>query len=86
MTNITHKQNSLRKAIATATVTVSKRNFKRAVDRNKLKRRMREAYRRNKQMLIDTLNEKNKKIMTMICMRIESAISFEFQILAQSHD
>jgi ribonuclease P protein component len=30
---------------------VSKRNFKRAVDRNKLKRRMREAYRLNKNLL-----------------------------------
>ena len=31
--------------------TVSKRNFKRAVDRNKIKRRMREAYRLNKSKL-----------------------------------
>ena len=31
--------------------TVSKRNFKRAVDRNKIKRRMREAYRLNKSQL-----------------------------------
>jgi ribonuclease P protein component len=31
--------------------TVSKRNFKRAVDRNKLKRRMREAFRLNKSKL-----------------------------------
>lgn len=31
--------------------TVSKRNFKKAVDRNKIKRRMREAYRLNKTQL-----------------------------------
>ncbi len=31
--------------------TVSKRNFKRAVDRNKIKRRMREAFRLNKSQL-----------------------------------
>ena len=31
--------------------TVPKRSFKRAVDRNKLKRRMREAYRLNKELL-----------------------------------
>ena len=34
-------------------VSVSKRNFKKAVDRNKLKRLIREAYRRNKQPLIE---------------------------------
>ena len=34
-------------------VSVSKRIFKRAVDRNRIKRLMREAYRHNKNMLID---------------------------------
>jgi ribonuclease P protein component len=45
-----------------ATVAVSKRNFKRAVDRNKLKRRMREAYRRHKNELYQALALKDKKI------------------------
>jgi ribonuclease P protein component len=36
---------------------VSKRRFKRAVKRNLLKRRMREAYRLNKQPLLDFLKE-----------------------------
>ena len=35
-------------------VTVPKKNFKRAVDRNKLKRRIREAYRLNKELLDST--------------------------------
>ena len=34
-------------------VSVSKRNFKKAVDRNRIKRLLREAYRYNKNMLID---------------------------------
>ena len=37
--------------ITQAGFSVSKRNFKKAVDRNKLKRRMREAYRLNKELL-----------------------------------
>ncbi|MCB2219965.1 MAG: ribonuclease P protein component [Bacteroidetes bacterium] len=36
-------------------ISVSRRKFKRAVDRNLLKRRMREAYRRNKQPFIESL-------------------------------
>ena len=42
---------------------VSKKRFKRAVDRNLIKRRMREAYRRHKQQyLYDALNKAEKKI------------------------
>lgn len=37
-------------------VTVSKKNFKRAVDRNALKRLQRECYRRNKSLLLNSLN------------------------------
>ncbi|MDR3351132.1 MAG: ribonuclease P protein component [Prevotellaceae bacterium] len=41
-------------------VNVPKRNFKKAVTRNLLKRRMREAFRINKQELYETLAGKNK--------------------------
>ena len=38
-------------------VSVSKRNFKHAVDRNRIKRLMREAYRLNKYTLTDNIDE-----------------------------
>lgn len=40
---------------------VPKKRFKRAVKRNRVKRQMREAYRKNKSILTDVLEEKGKK-------------------------
>ncbi len=39
-------------------VSVSKRNFKKAVDRNQIKRYIRESYRKNKMILWDELEDK----------------------------
>jgi len=47
------------------TFSVPKRNFKKAVHRNYIKRIMREAYRLNKQQLFDCLIEKNVKIQVL---------------------
>lgn len=42
-------------------VTVNKKNFKRAVDRNRIKRLLREAYRLQKEGLVNTAKENKKK-------------------------
>lgn len=45
---------------------VSKKRFKRAVDRNLLKRRMREIYRLNKVKFYDQLNACNKQVVFLV--------------------
>lgn len=49
-------------AEAAILISVSKRRFKRAVKRNRIKRQIREAYRLNKQKLLDTLAEKHCRL------------------------
>lgn len=47
-------------------MTAPKKKFPRAVDRNRIKRVMREAYRKNKYTLYTALNEQNKKLAIML--------------------
>jgi len=44
-------------------ITVSSKTFSKAVDRNKIKRLIRESYRLNKHLLYDELKKKDKKIL-----------------------
>lgn len=56
-------------APAQVAMSVSKRGFKLAVTRNLIKRRMREAYRKNKQTLYEHLSANNNKLVFVIILR-----------------
>lgn len=47
---------------ASILISVPKKRFKRAVKRNRVKRQVREAYRKNKHLLLDALNSQNKTL------------------------
>ena len=49
-------------ASASILISVSKRHFKRAVKRNRVKRQIREAYRKNKHQLLNTLTGKSSNL------------------------
>jgi len=56
-------------------VSVSKRNFKNAVDRNRIKRLMRESYRKNKYLIYN--NEDTKKHIMMFIYQGKKEVSYE---------
>lgn len=57
-------------------ISVSKKNFKRAVDRNRIKRLIREAYRKNKHLLYESLNARNKKIIFALSYITKEELTF----------
>ena len=61
---------------ATVAISVPKRLFKRAVDRNLLKRRIREAYRLNKMFFYSRLEEMNRKLNLVIQYQHKEILDF----------
>lgn len=57
-------------------ISVSKKRFKHAVDRNRVKRLVREAYRRNKYILLDALTNSQKKCILLFIYTGKSATSY----------
>ena len=57
-------------------IAVPKRRFKRAVDRNLMKRRIRESYRQNKHLIYDPLMKKDLKIVMIILFLSDEFIPF----------
>ena len=62
-------------APAQIVISVPKRLFKKAVDRNRLKRLTREAYRKNKNILYTDL--KNKKILLMFIYKVKTIVEYK---------
>jgi len=56
---------------------VPKKVFRRAITRNLLKRRMREAYRKNKNILYDFLNSENISIALIVIFRKNTAADYQ---------
>ena len=66
-------------------VTVSKRNFKKAVDRNRIKRLLREAYRLQKAELAELLKQTGKKGHLFFMYTDKTIASFEVVKTAMHH-
>ena len=58
-------------------VSVSKRNFPHAVDRNRIKRQMRELYRTQKHLLYEVLGQTNKNIVISITFQGKTQLKYE---------
>ncbi|MBU8891162.1 MAG: ribonuclease P protein component [Bacteroidales bacterium] len=70
-------ENKEHEYLAKIAVSVSKRNYKRAVDRNHIKRKLREAYRKNKQSLHDYLAKTNQNVYFIVIYVAKEDIQYQ---------
>ncbi len=58
-------------------ISIPKRNFKKAVDRNKLKRLVRDAYRINKSILSESISDSDKKFVFTLIYTEKEIVDFK---------
>jgi len=61
-------------------VSVPKRQFKRAVKRNRVKRQLREAYRKNKHLLLDSMMEEPEKTVAIAFVWIDNNLRTTMEV------
>lgn len=71
------KASSIQEFPVSVLLTVSKRNFRKSVERNRIKRLLREAYRINKHPLYSYLNQKNLSIVLLINFVAKEAMVYQ---------
>lgn len=62
-------------SVASLLISVPKKRFKRAVKRNRVKRQIREAYRKNKHLLLNLFEEKEQNLMIAVIYLSDELIS-----------
>jgi ribonuclease P protein component len=71
------KKTPNKKAIFQVTISVPKRNFKKAHDRNRIKRLIREAIRKNKLILEEPLKKKNQHVALFLIYKHNAVLDFK---------
>jgi len=76
-----YELSSSAQALTQVLFTISKRNFKRAVDRNLLRRRCREAYRKNKHLFFETPTHRAPSYIAFVLIAKEKV---EYEVIERS--
>ena len=74
---IVHRSIETEIPLVSILITVPKRNFKKAVDRNRIKRLIREAYRLNKHIIYEHLGQNNIRLNLAFIYTAKSILSYQ---------